>query len=522
MTSDSAGGGGSFGAGLTKAPQDDGSGQTKAPQDDEAGRPTAHQDDGRSIVGSRSVTRIVLALVLCLAAAAVSALLLGEHHGEPLLVSTVNQACGDGQTSGCEDVARSSWSSFAGLPVAAYGLAFYLSLSLLLALSLFVPAEVRDPMAGVVALLLALGLLVDLALLGVQALAIHAYCAFCILTYVLGGLALAALFPAVRSARRGLAAAAGRAEGRVAAAGWVLGTVALAGAVLAADTTLAARAAHRQATLLGAPAPAAPAAAPAEAPAAPPAAATAGPAAGATAASTSLAAPAGPQDAKYWQDRAQRLQATLDDPQKLEAYFSEKAQREFEAATPAPIALDGTPDTGPANAPVVVTEYSDFMCPFCRNLGLALSQFVPSAQAGGRVAVYFKNFPLDKSCNDRLPGSTHPGACTLALGSICARYQGKFDAYHDRVFQTEFRNPTAADVVRVAGEAGLNAAALQGCLDDPKAKAELAAEIAEGNRLGVNSTPSVYVNGKKLPRLNDFVAVVDKEAQKKGFAPLAK
>jgi protein-disulfide isomerase len=222
---------------------------------------------------------------------------------------------------------------------------------------------------------------------------------------------------------------------------------------------------------------------------------------------------------KYWQERAQKLQATLDDPRKLEAYFAEKAQREFDAAAPVQIALDGTPDNGPAKAPVIVAEYSDFMCPYCRNLGLALSQFVP--QAGGRLAVYFKNFPLDKACNDRLPGSTHPGSCNLALGAICARYQGKFEAYHDRVFQAELRNPQPADVARIAGEAGLNAAAIQGCLDDPKTRSDLAAEVAEGNRLGVNSTPTVYINGKKLPRINDFVAVVDKEARKKGFPPLA-
>jgi protein-disulfide isomerase len=467
------------------------------------------------------VTRIVVALVLCLAAAGVSGVLLGEHHGEPLLVSTVNQACGDGQTSACEDVARSSWSSFAGLPVAAYGIAFYLSLCLLLALSLFAPAEVRDTAAGIVAALLAIGLLVDLFLLGVQAFSIHAYCAFCIVTYGLGAAAFALLFPGLRSLGL-LSPALGRAEGRLAAAGWVLGTVALAAAVLAADTTLAARAAHRQATLLGAPAPADGASAAAAAPATPgPAAAATGASPAAVAAPDAAAQPSGPQDAKYWQDRAQKLQATIDDPRKLEAYFSEKAQREFDAATPVPIAMDGTPDNGPAKAPVVVVEYSDFMCPYCRNLGLALAQFVPAPQTGGRVAVYFKNFPLDKACNDRLPSSTHPGACNLALGAICARYQGKFEAYHDRVMQTDFRDPTPADVARVAGEAGLNAAAIQGCLDDPKAKADLATEIAEGNRLGVNSTPTVYINGKKLPRLNDFVAVVDKEARKKGFAPLA-
>ena len=62
---------------------------------------------------------------------------------------------------------------------------------------------------------------------------------------------------------------------------------------------------------------------------------------------------------------------------------------------------------------------------------------------------------------------------------------------------------------------------MQGCLEDAQAKADLAAQIAEARRLGVNATPTVFVNGKKLPRINDFVSVVDKEAQKSGFPPLA-
>jgi len=438
----------------------------------------------------------------------VSGWLLAQHHGEPRAVSAVNEACGDGQTSGCEDVARSSWSSFAGLPVAAYGLAFYLSLSLLLALALVSPPGLRDTLAGLVAAALALGLLVDLLLLGVQAFAIHAYCALCILTYGLSAAALFALFPA-RTAASGARGAAREPEGRLVLAAGALTSLVVVMAVLAANVALAARAAERQATLLGMPAPAAP-------PAEPPAATTAAPP-GAPAPSPE--APAGPGDARYWRERAEKLQATLDDSRKLEAYFSEKAQREYEASAPVPIDLANATFKGPAGAPVTVVEFSDFLCPFCRNLGMALSQFVP--QAGGRVKVYFKNFPLDSACNLKLPRSTHPGACNLALGAICAHYQGGFDAYHDRVFTTELRNPQPADVVRLAGEAGLNAAAIEGCLDDPKAKADLAAQIDEGNRLGVNATPTVYVNGKKLPRINDFVPVVDKEARKKGFPPLA-
>jgi protein-disulfide isomerase len=105
---------------------------------------------------------------------------------------------------------------------------------------------------------------------------------------------------------------------------------------------------------------------------------------------------------------------------------------------------------------------------------------------------------------------------------VCAHYQGKFEAFHDKVFSTDLRDPQPADVVRLAGEAGLNTAALEGCLDDPKTKADLAAQVAEANRLSITATPTLYVNGKKLPRINDFVAVVDKEARKKGFPPLGK
>jgi protein-disulfide isomerase len=233
----------------------------------------------------------------------------------------------------------------------------------------------------------------------------------------------------------------------------------------------------------------------------------------------SPAASAAPQDAAYWREQAQKLQSTLDDPAKLEAYFAARAQREYDASTVQPIDLANGPVKGPATAPVTVVEYSDFMCPFCRNLAAALSQFVP--QAGGRVALYFKNFPLDNSCNVKLPRAVHPGSCTLALGAICAQNQGKFEAYHDRVFNSELKSPQPADVVRLAGEAGLNAAAMEGCLDDPQTKATLAAQIAEGNRLGISSTPTVFINGKRLPRINDFVAVVDREAQKKGQPPLA-
>lgn len=462
-------------------------------------------------MGSRTVIGIVVALCLCLAGAFVSGLLLQQHHGEAGAVATVNAVCGDGQTSGCEEVASSAWSSFAGWPVAGYGLVFYLALTALLAFALLAPGELRGPLGLLAVLILLAGLLVDLGLLALQAFVIHAWCHLCLLTYVLSALAAVALVPAARLARGQVRAALQRSEARLALGGWVLSVLAIVGLAVATDALLATRAEDRQRGLLGAPAPPATTATP---PAAPAAVAEATP----TTPPPIAAPPAGADQATFWRERAQQLQATLDDPRKLETYFTEKARLEFDSAKAEAIDLSDITPRGPAAAPVKVVEYSDFLCPFCRNLGLALAQFVP--QAGGRVAVYFKNYPLDTSCNPKLTRSLHPGACNLAMGAICAERQGRFEAFHDKVFATELRNPQPADVVRLAGEAGLDTQGLQACLADPKTRAVLDAQIEEANRLDVQATPTLYINGKKLPRINDFVATVDAEARKKGFPPL--
>jgi protein-disulfide isomerase/uncharacterized membrane protein len=468
---------------------------------------------------------IVAAIFLCLAGATVSGVLLGQHYGEAWAVKTVDETCGDGQTGGCDDVARSSWSSFAGMPVASFGLAFYFSIFVLLALALFAPPGLRKMLAAIAMVVLILGLLVDLFLLGVQAFAIHAYCTLCILTYVLSACAVLALIPAGRSVR-GAGAAIRTSEGRLALAGWILGTLAVMASVFGFNAMLGSRAAVRKSALFGtlvpAPSLAPPSAVSAsDAPTAvkPDSIVQTAPPRMQTPASSAVV-PKESRDAEYWQKQAKNLEATLDDPRKVEAYYAEKAQREFDASAVATINLENIPTRGFAAAPVTIVEYSDFLCPACREFGVWFSQYM--GQFSGRVMVYFKNYPLDKSCNDRLKGSTHPGACNLALGGICAYKQGKFDTYHDRVFASELLDPEPADVLRIGGESGLDTAALQSCLDDPKTKTDLDAQIAEATRLGVHSTPTFYINGKKLPRLADFIRVVDREAQKKGFKPLGR
>lgn len=467
-------------------------------------------------MGSHTRIRIAIALCLCLAGAAVSGILLGQHYGEPWAVSAVKSNCGDGQTNGCEDVARSSWSSFLGVPVAAYGSVFYMSLFILLLLALFASPDLRHSLSGIAMGLLLLGLLVDILLLGAQAFSIHAYCTLCIFTYVLSLGAFIALYPARRS-MPGVGAAMGIPEGRLALAGWILATLALIASMWGFDKMLVFRAEYRQRTLLGAPVAVPKQSLSTDALKAISPLPTPSESEIADTASQKVTTP-GSQDSDYWQKQAKNLQEILDDPRKAEAYWADQAQRQFDNSAAVSIDLNNVPSKGLSSAPVVVVEYSDFLCPHCRDLALAFSQFVP--QSGGRVIVYFKNFPLDQECNDRMSRTVHFGACNLALGAICANNQGKFEAYHDRVFTSELRDPLPADVVRIGAQAGLDSAALKSCLEDPKTKAILAAQVAEANRLGVNSTPTVYVNGKKLPRINDFLAVVDREARKKGFKPM--
>jgi protein-disulfide isomerase len=245
---------------------------------------------------------------------------------------------------------------------------------------------------------------------------------------------------------------------------------------------------------------------------------------GATAVPSGSPAPAGSEAQRYQEEarvaleQARRLQEILDDPRKLEGYFAEKAAREYEQGPVQNFNLKSTPFKGPAEAPIRVVEFSDFLCPYCKSIAGAFASYVP--QSANRVVLYFKNFPLDQACNPSLARTVHPGACNLALGAICAQDQGKFWPYHDRVFATTPPNPGVAEVATLAAGAGLDGAALTACMTGASARDRLAAEIQEGKQGKVEGTPTVFINGRLLPRLNDFVQMVDREAAKIGLPPI--
>ena len=427
--------------------------------------------------------RTAAALLLSLVGGALSLILLSNHYGIPLLGEAALLACGEG--GGCDVVSQSRYASFLGLPLAAWGLVFYGSLLALLAPPLLGRSEdTPERSAAFAFLLVALSLVIDVVLVGLQVFVIKAFCKFCFATYVVNLLILAALWPMRRAAealnflftpqaRQGLVS-------------WLIATLAFAAAAASANMALKDRKALASTSILGVP--------------------------------TSIQAPekvspgsvdeqvaAAREEARKWKD-------TLDDERKLQQYLNQKARDEFNAAPVAAFDLSGSPSQGAPGAPITVVSFSDFMCPFCRDLASALRNYLPTS--GNLIKAHYKHFPLEMSCNPRIGQSVHPGACELALGGICAEESGRFWEYHDKVFLERWDKAIRADVLRIGVAVGLDGPKLNSCLDAAATKGRLAREVDEGWRSGVASTPTLFIGGRKLSSTGVFPLAIEEERKR--------
>ncbi len=149
---------------------------------------------------------------------------------------------------------------------------------------------------------------------------------------------------------------------------------------------------------------------------------------------------------------------------------------------------------GPASAPVTIVEFSDFACPAC---GQAFGDLHELLKTRPDVKLVFRHFPLDSTCNPRVEQQVHPGACQAAAAAECAGKLGRFWEFHDLVFG----NQKALDrdtLFRYARELGLDIAAFRACLDDPGTLDRIAADVDAGTRLGIESTPTIFINGRRV------------------------
>ena len=409
--------------------------------------------------------RLGLAFLAAGFGAAVSAVLLLRHHG--LDAGALAAAACDPANSGCEEVAASAWSTVAGVPLAAVGLAFFVSLGFLLALALLGGAPLSSRPGRLAFGLVALALGVDLFLLGVQAFAIGSFCSLCIWTYGANGAALVFLLPArkVVSMRHG----PDFAVERLAVRAFWLAACLVAAAVLVINSGLGDRAEDSvDLSILGVRS-AAPDGLPAELP----------------------------------------LRGAGLTPQWRNPTFRQQREQE--------VSLEGAPMKGDPQAPVKIVTFSDFLCPSCRRFALAFDQYV-EGPTGPHVALHYRNYPLDSTCAAHLPRVMHPGACEVARGGVCANLLGGFWEYHDAIYIAPPNAPDVDDVVRIAVDSGLDEAAFRACLAEPRAEAALQSDIEEAVRLGVTGTPTIFINGRRVPTLDEFADAVLWELEKAGIS----
>lgn len=146
------------------------------------------------------------------------------------------------------------------------------------------------------------------------------------------------------------------------------------------------------------------------------------------------------------------------------------------------------PAKGNPDAKVTMVEFSDFQCPFCKRVLPVIEKILEEYD----IAFYYRHFPLN----------IHENSFNAALASACANEQGKFWDYHDILF----KNQNALNVENLktyAQEIGLDEIQFNNCLDSEKFKQEIKKNIIDGKALGIDGTPTFFINGKKVVGANE-------------------
>lgn len=149
---------------------------------------------------------------------------------------------------------------------------------------------------------------------------------------------------------------------------------------------------------------------------------------------------------------------------------------------------------GPDDAKIVIVEFADYMCPACGQAATVIEDL--HKQLGQRALIVFKNYPLSSECNSAVQSNMHPYSCQIAKLARCAGRYGKFWDYHLKAFQEQ--SLASSDKAREWGKSvGLSDDQMKECLASPDILAKIREDVELGNKTGVNSTPTIFINGRK-------------------------
>jgi protein-disulfide isomerase len=134
---------------------------------------------------------------------------------------------------------------------------------------------------------------------------------------------------------------------------------------------------------------------------------------------------------------------------------------------------------------VVVATFNDFQWPYCARLAPELEQVLEKYP--NQVKLVYKNFPL----------RNHTFAMQAAIAALAAEKQGKFWEFHDLLFKN-YNHLNEQKVKEIAQQLNLDMEKFEKDRKDPQIRAMINKDLAEGNRVGVRGTPTIFINGRLL------------------------
>jgi protein-disulfide isomerase len=196
------------------------------------------------------------------------------------------------------------------------------------------------------------------------------------------------------------------------------------------------------------------------------------------------------------QDLVQAHVAKLTKNEPVEVYFKKPEMK---------VAVDigNAPIWGKKDAPVKIIEFSDFQCPFCSRAAETVTEL--KKKYNGKIMIAYKQFPLPM----------HKDARPAAEASMCVNEQGtdKFWKFHDLAFKNQDKlDPT--NLEKFAKDAGADAKKWKECFDAKKFSSAVQADMDYGEKVGVKSTPTFFINGQLVSGavpIESFSEVIDDE-----------
>jgi protein-disulfide isomerase len=192
---------------------------------------------------------------------------------------------------------------------------------------------------------------------------------------------------------------------------------------------------------------------------------------------------------------AARYVARLVDGGFTDSEISESIQKRFRG-TRQNVNIVDAPAKGNPAAPVTVVEFVDYECPHCKRVQPVLRSVLDEYK--DEVKVVFKHYPLSAHANARL----------AAEGAVAAHKQGKFWAFNDKVWAVS-ENLTPAALEQIAKDVGLDLGKWQTDRESAEVQGRVDRDRNEGQGLGIDHTPTIYINGREFTDPREVDAMKD-------------